>query len=111
MPALAAPSRSRTEPFYRVRHSGDVHTGGDGVVPADVHTTGLGILHRKPPQSEGSIVTDGIKPPAGDISVEEVYRAPEFGTVELTSALALLRDAIEWCNLALAALARSEPLQ
>jgi hypothetical protein len=94
---------AKKEMHYLVRRSDDVS--------ADQLGTGLGGLSRKPPQSEGVVLTEGIEPPAEDVSLEDVYRAPEFGTVELTSALALLRDVIEWCNRALAALVRAEVLQ
>jgi hypothetical protein len=65
--------------------------------------TGLGVLFRKPPQSEGRILTEGIGPTALNLTTEEVYRALEFTTVEMRSALRLLRDAIGWCDRALSA--------
>lgn len=69
----------------------------------DLLGTGLGVLFRKPPQSEGRILTEGISSAALDLTTEEVYRALEFTTVELRSALRLLRDAIGWCDRALSA--------
>jgi hypothetical protein len=72
--------------------------------------TALGAPHRKPPQSEGIILNEGVKAPATDIAIEEIYRAPDFGTIELASALSLLREAIVLCNRALEALAKNAPL-
>jgi hypothetical protein len=104
MPALASSPKSEAKPtvLYHVKRSDDV---------TFEQATSLGAPHRKPPQSEGTILTDGITVPDEGVAVDEVYRAPEFATVELASALGLLRDAIVLCNQALAALTRSAPIQ
>lgn len=88
---------------YIVTSSGDA--------PPDTLGTGLGMIARKPAQAEGMILTEGAGPSVATVSVEEVYRAPEFGSVELRSALKLLPDAVAWCDRALLALAHNEYFQ
>ena len=76
--------------------------GGIGVLPAEGERTPLGEARVRPVTG----VSTGL--PA---DLQDIYRAPEAGSIELRSAMRILPEAVNWTESAMEALNADEPFQ
>lgn len=83
----------------------------DEVPSTDLPVTAEPTLLRKPPRREPRTATENLGPRAETIPIDEMYRALEAGSVELRTALGLLRDALLWIDRALAHVSLNELLE